>query len=137
MLSPPGTHVLLFGAGPEIVAIGAHQPATLIVAEEAGEREAAYLLVVATTERLHAARLASGVRLSDYVMLTLLHNALQTYRVEVAFAIVAVENQRALRLCERNGLSSQSLISRRYARATGRFGFSPDRPSGGAAPGAT
>lgn len=112
---------LLFRRDRELVAVAAHQPGTLIIAEDPGEVRAAHLLVVAITERLQTAKLADGKRLSDHVMQTLLGDAIRVHRTHVAFGIVAIENQRSLTMCERNGLTSQTVISPVYARATGRF----------------
>jgi hypothetical protein len=115
------TRVLLFDVGEDLVAVAAHQPGTLIITEDPGVVEAAHLVVVAITERLQSGRLADGTRLSDYVMRILLRDALRTRRTDVAFGIVAIENQRSLTMCERNGLTSQTVINSTYARATGRF----------------
>jgi hypothetical protein len=57
-------------------------------------------------------------------MQTLLNHALRVQRTDVAFGIVAIENQRSLTMCERNGLTSQTVIGATYARATGRFAVS-------------
>jgi hypothetical protein len=113
--------VLLFHVATELVVVAAHQSATLVIAEDPGEVHAAHLLVLAITPRLHTAVLREGDRLSDYAMRVLLSDALHSHDTDVAFAIVAIENQRSLAMCERNGLSSQTIIDRRYARATGRF----------------
>jgi hypothetical protein len=93
----------------------------LIIAEDPRELQAAHLLVVAIAEPLQTAKLADGTRLSDHVIQTLLRDALRVHGTEVAFGIVAIENQRSLTMCERNGLTSQTVISAAYARATGRF----------------
>jgi hypothetical protein len=115
------TRTLLFHSGEELIAVGAHQPGVLIIAEDPGQVQAAHLLLLALTERLQIGRLGDGTRLSDYVLRTLLRDALRTHRTGVAFAIVAIENQRSLTMCERNGLTSQTAVNRMYARASGRF----------------
>lgn len=112
---------LVFHVEQELVAVAAHQQETLVIAEEPGEVQATRLLVLAITERLHTATLADGTRLSDHLMETLLRDALSVHRTNVASAIVAIENQRSLAMCERNGLTSQTTIDATYARATGRF----------------
>jgi hypothetical protein len=116
--------VLLFHVGDELAAVAAHQPATLVIAEDPGAVAAAHLVAVAIAERLQRATIAGKDRLSDHVLQALLRDALRTHRTSVAFGIVAVENQRSLSMCERNGLASQTLINARYARATGRFATS-------------
>jgi hypothetical protein len=113
------TQVLLFHVAAELVAVAAHQPGVLIIAEDPGQVHAAHLLVLAITERLQAGVLADGTRLPDLGML--LRDALRTQRPNVAFGIVAIENQRSLTMCERNGLASQTVVNSTYARVTGRF----------------
>jgi len=112
---------LLFHVDRDLAAVAAHQRGTLIIAEDPGEVQAAHLLVVAIAAPLQTGRLADGTRLSDHIMRTLLRDALRVHRTDVAFGIVAIENQRSLTMCERNGLTSQTVISPAYARATGRF----------------
>jgi len=112
---------LLFHVERELIAVAAHQNATLVIAEDPGEVGAAHLLAVAVSGRLQTAKLADGTRLSDHVMQALLRDALRAHRTAVAFGIVAIENQRSLSMCERNGLTSQTVVSATYARATGRF----------------
>jgi hypothetical protein len=77
---------------------------------------AAHLLVPAITEPLQTGVLADGTRLWDFVMRMLLGDALRTRRTDIAFGIVAIENQRSLTMCERNGLISQTVVNGTYAR---------------------
>jgi hypothetical protein len=103
------------------VAVAAHRIATLVIAQDPGEVRAAQLVVLAVSSRLQAAKIESYGRLSDFVFKVLLREALKSHRTDVAFGIVAVENQKSLTMCERNGLVSQTQINARYARVTGRF----------------
>ncbi len=115
------TQGLVFGMDAELLAVAAYRRGTLIIAEDPGELEAAELVVLATSESLTAATIADDGRLSDYVMRTLIGEAVRFYRADFAYGLVAVENQRSLTMCERNGLVSQTRVNARYARVLGRF----------------
>jgi hypothetical protein len=78
-------------------------------------------VVAAITSRLQTALLSDTSRLSDHLIQTLLQDALCVRKTDIAFAVVAIENQRSLEMCEPNGLTSQTTVNAVYARATGRF----------------
>jgi hypothetical protein len=67
-------------------------------------------------------RLEDGRRLSDLVMSTLIVDALKTRESDVLTAIVARDNLRSIRLCERNGLRSQIRYDVDHVRLWGVFG---------------
>lgn len=126
----PERHVLLFTHDTQAVAVAAHQQGRLLMTDGTDVRDvrAAHLMVVAIAEPLHGAVLPEGGRLSDHVMQELLVDAQRTHRTEMVFAIVALDNQRSLTLCERNGLTSQTALgnSAVFARVTGRFALEPE-----------
>lgn len=104
------------------IAVAAHQPGTLLtVGAQEVEVRAAHLVVLAIAEHLHGAQAPDGSRLSDRLIQDLVADALEAHGTDTAFAIVAMENQRSLSLCERNGLTSQTAYNEMYARVTGRF----------------
>jgi hypothetical protein len=67
-------------------------------------------------------RLDDGRRLSDLVMSTLIVDALETRESDVLTALVARDNLRSIRLCERNGLRSQVRYDINHVRLWGLFG---------------
>lgn len=85
------------------------------------------VLAIATADQGRS--LESGRRLSDALLQTLIAEAARMAADGLLTAIVARDNLRSIRLCERNGLGSQIAHSIEYVRMFGRFGsgrFAPD-----------
>jgi len=113
--------LLIAEEGERTLACMAHRPEAL----ELQERHAIVVarLQVLAIDRADQGRVfESGGRLSDGLMQTLIAHAVPASVEGVITALVARDNLRSLRLCERNGLGSQVMHDARYVRVLGRFG---------------
>jgi hypothetical protein len=82
------------------------------------------VLAIATTHQ--GLVLPHGGRLSDALMQTAMVQALKPSAGHgVITGVAAVDNIRSIRLCERNGLTSQTRFGHGYVRLLGAFGEPP------------
>jgi hypothetical protein len=104
----------------------AHHLEALLLAESTLEVTRLGLCALALTDQ--GRRLDGGRRLSDLVMETLIADAVKTRGTAVLTAIVARDNLRSIRLCERSGLRSQIRHNVNHIRLWGVFaGDAPSR----------
>jgi hypothetical protein len=83
------------------------------------------LQVLAITTADQGRVLEGGRRLSDALLQTLIAQGSRASVDGALTAIVARDNLRSIRLCERNGLVSQFAHGIEYVRMFGRFGSGP------------
>jgi hypothetical protein len=120
MATPDTYRLLLVCEEERLVACVAHLPELYLHADPLLIGTRLDVLALSTTDQ--GRRLRDGRRLSDVVMQTLIHDALQTRpHATILTAIVAMENLRSLTLCERNGLRSQTRYDLDHVRMTGHF----------------
>jgi ribosomal protein S18 acetylase RimI-like enzyme len=107
--------------GERVVATLAHHHPELLPTADAAHRIGTRLhhLAIAITDQ--GRRLPDRRRLSDALMQTLIADAIDTWTTGVLTAIVAVDNDRSLAMCDRNGLRSRTRHGTRYVRVTGLF----------------
>ncbi len=121
LLATPDTYSLLVALdGKRLVGCMAHYPEGLIRAS-AALILATRLQVLAIAVTDQGRRLKDGTRLSDALMRTVIHHALDTRRYPVLTTIVAQDNLRSVAVCERNGLRSQIQHDGRHVRLSGHF----------------
>lgn len=107
----------------------AHHLEALLLADRT--LEVTRLSVCALSLADQGRRLDDRRRLSDVVMETLIADAVATRGTAVLTAIVARDNLRSIRLCERNGLRSQVRHNIDHIRLWGVFaGEAPSRVRG-------
>jgi hypothetical protein len=132
----PDTHYRLFVVFEQkrLIAVAGHHPEALVVDQDKEPlpsqdqgREQMFRGTLATRLNLVAlsiddqGRCLEGHRLSDLVMESLIHDALDLQEPSVLSAIVARDNLRSLALCERHGLRSQIEHDQRHLRLSGHF----------------
>ena len=117
---PGRYHLLLAFDGGRLVAVGAHADEALFLPDETVRAIRLQVLAVGLADQGRV--LASGHRLADVVLATLIDDATRVRPTDLATAIVAAENLRSISLCERNGLRSQTRCGDGYVRLTGRVG---------------
>lgn len=137
MALAPDTHYRLFVVfeQQQLIAVAGHHPEVLLVQDQdkeplpAQDRDQEQVLRGTLATRLNLVALSiddqgrrlEGRRLSDLVMESLIHEALDAQEPSVLSAIVARDNLRSLALCERHGLRSQIEHDRRHLRLSGHF----------------
>ncbi len=117
----PGYALFVAEQGERLLGCMAYMPEMLEV-EEQHLIAAARLHVLAIASTDQGRVLDSGRRLSDALLQTLIAKATPTSIEGVLTAVVARENVRSIRLCERNGLSVQIAYDARHVRVVRRFG---------------
>lgn len=103
----------------ELLAVGSHRAEQIMLSS--GEVVKAARLVVFALAVAYQGRRIGGKPLSDIAFTHLIRAAARAHQAELVTAAVARDNARSLTVCERNGLTSQTLMSRRLVRLTGRF----------------
>ena len=112
--------LLLFEDDEELIAVGSHQPESLVL-DTGYSINAARLVVLGVAQAHQGKALKDGTRIADKALRLLIQEAVTYRRARVVSGIVARDNIRSLTMCERNGLASQTTFGTRYVRVTGRF----------------
>jgi hypothetical protein len=122
-LESPAFRLLVFYEGERLAAIAGHHAESLLTGD--GHTftaiETTRLQVLALSRDDQGRRLSDGRRVSDLVLMTLMHDALAGRDFAVITAIVARENIRCLGLLERHGLRSQVEYDSLHVRVSGHF----------------
>jgi hypothetical protein len=105
-----------------LIACAAHHVEYLLLGDGITE-EATRIALVAVDVGYQGERLHDSTPLADALFRALLRDAIGVERFALVTGVVARENERSLRLCARQGLTSQVRYGTDYVRVTGRVGL--------------
>jgi hypothetical protein len=106
----------------ELIGVAGHNPELLVTEDETPNKfrvRTATRLHVVALELAHQETLVDGSRLSDLVMTTLIHEAIDGRAEALLTGIVHRDNDRSLAMCWRHGLRSQVEFDVDHLRVSG------------------
>ena len=103
-----------------LIACAGHHPEFLVRPDSKGLL-ATRLHLLAISRSQQGRELRKGLQLSDALMQTLIRDAMDIRDSQVLSAVVAQDNIRSMRMCERAGLRNQVAYAPRYVRLTAQF----------------